>query len=61
VLDDKGAVVEKLEPDERPRQIERLRAVGTNIRRVVVKPREGGALLVRVDAPHVGPLGKPKS
>jgi Lysyl oxidase len=60
VLDDDGRTVAELEPDPRPRQVERLRAVGKSIRRAVFDTKGGETLLVAVSAPSVGTLLKKK-
>jgi hypothetical protein len=56
VLDDEGQVLKELETDPRPRQVERLRAVGKGIRKVVISTKEGPALLVAVSAPPTAPF-----
>jgi len=61
VLDGEGRTIADLHPDPRPRQVERLRAVGSSIRRAVIDARRGLALLVAASAPPVGPFLKKKA
>jgi hypothetical protein len=54
VLDVSGQVVAELATDPRPRQIERLRAVGNDIRKVFIDARRGPAVLVAVSVQPSG-------